>query len=135
MLSHRVIILNRSLSQLSPQENHLENHLKPKSTESIGVQRQETTHRLNSVQRRMIHLSHGHTHHMGSLTGRLNSVQRRTYHGECHMTLQSSTLPLIYRGILHHAKSLTEVLELHSGKRFGEDICNLIMCRNVLHVY
>jgi hypothetical protein len=33
------------------------------------------------------------------------------------------------------AKSLTEVLELRLDKRFGEDICNLLMCRKVLHVY
>ena len=31
--------------------------------------------------------------------------------------------------------SLTEVLELHLGKWFGEDIYNLLMCRKVLHVY
>jgi hypothetical protein len=30
---------------------------------------------------------------------------------------------------------LTEVLELRIGKRFGENICNLLMCRKVLHVY
>jgi hypothetical protein len=29
---------------------------------------------------------------------------------------------------------LTEVLELRIGKRFGEDICNLLMFRKVLHV-
>ena len=28
-----------------------------------------------------------------------------------------------------------KVLELHLGKRFGEDICNLLMCRNILHVF
>jgi hypothetical protein len=48
------------------------------------------------------------------------------------MKLQSSTLPLNY---LHHAKSLTEVLELRLGKWFGEDICNLLVCRKVLHMY
>jgi hypothetical protein len=30
---------------------------------------------------------------------------------------------------------LTEVLELRIGKQFGEDVCNLLMCRKVLHVY
>ena len=29
VLNHRYVILNRSLSQLSPQENQLEYHLKP----------------------------------------------------------------------------------------------------------
>jgi hypothetical protein len=33
------------------------------------------------------------------------------------------------------SKFLTEVLELRIGKQFGEDICNLLMCRKVLHVY
>jgi hypothetical protein len=33
------------------------------------------------------------------------------------------------------AKSLIEVLELRPDKRFGEDICNLLMCRKVLRVY
>jgi hypothetical protein len=28
-----------------------------------------------------------------------------------------------------------EVIELHLGKRFGEDICNLLMGRKVLQVY
>jgi hypothetical protein len=51
------------------------------------------------------------------------------------MKLQSTTLPLGLGGILHQAKSLTEVLELRPGKRFGEDICNLLMCRKVLHMY
>jgi hypothetical protein len=30
---------------------------------------------------------------------------------------------------------LTEVLELPIGKQFDEDICNLLMCRKVLHMY
>jgi hypothetical protein len=47
------------------------------------------------------------------------------------MKLQSSTLPLSYGGILHHTKSLMEVLELRPGKQFGEDICNLLVCRKV----
>jgi hypothetical protein len=85
VLNHRDVILNRSLSQLSSQENNPDYHLKPNSIESTGVQRQETTHRVNSVQRRTIHPSHGHTQHMGSLIGRLNSIQRRTYPGECHI--------------------------------------------------
>jgi hypothetical protein len=75
VLNHMDVILNRSLSQLSPQENHLEYHLKPDSTESMGVQRQKTT---------LTQLSHRgeYTHHMGTPnTGaRLNSVQRRTIH-------------------------------------------------------
>jgi hypothetical protein len=87
---------------LSPQENHPEYHLKPDSTESI---RQETTchdnsvqsltythhmgtftphrgtHHIISVQRGTIHPSHGHTQHMGSLTGRLTqSVSWRMSH-------------------------------------------------------
>ena len=28
-----------------------------------------------------------------------------------------------------------EVIELRLGKRFGEDIYNLLMCRRVLHMY
>jgi hypothetical protein len=31
--------------------------------------------------------------------------------------------------------SLTKVLDLRLGKRFGEDICNMLMCRKVLHMY
>ena len=49
--------------------------------------------------------------------------------------LQSSKVPLSKGSILHRSKSLTEVLELCPGKRFGEDICNMLMCRKVLHVY
>jgi hypothetical protein len=30
---------------------------------------------------------------------------------------------------------LTEVLELRIGKQFGEYICNMLMCRKVLHMY
>jgi hypothetical protein len=51
------------------------------------------------------------------------------------MKLQSSTLPLSEGGILHQAKSLTKILELRPSKRFGEDICNLLVCRKVLHMY
>jgi hypothetical protein len=51
------------------------------------------------------------------------------------MKLQSSTLPLSWGDILNQAKSLTEVPELRLGKRFGEDICNLLVCRKVLHMY
>jgi hypothetical protein len=32
-------------------------------------------------------------------------------------------------------KSLTEVLKLRPGKQFAEDICNLLVCRKVLHMY
>jgi hypothetical protein len=28
-----------------------------------------------------------------------------------------------------------EVLKLRIGKQFGEDICNLLMCRKVLHMH
>ena len=38
-------------------------------------------------------------------------------------------------GILHQAKSLREILELCLGKRFGEDICNLLMGRRILLMY
>ena len=87
---------------LSPQENHLEYHLKPDSTEST---RQETTRHNNSVQslththhmgiftphrgthhfilvhRGMTYPYHGHTQHMGSLTGRITqSVSWRMSH-------------------------------------------------------
>jgi hypothetical protein len=97
VLSHKDVILNRSLSQLSPQENHLEYHIDSTLT-----------------QRRTIHPSHGHTQHWGTtqLSHRgerctpshghtqhwaLSQVdstqsQRRTYPGECHTTLQSSTV-------------------------------------------
>jgi hypothetical protein len=51
------------------------------------------------------------------------------------MKLQSTTPPLSYGGILHEAKSLTKVLELRPGKWLGEDICNLLVCRKVLHMY
>jgi hypothetical protein len=69
VLSHRDVILNRSLSQLSPRKNHLEYHLKPDSTESTEVQRQETT----STQ--LSHKGERYTHHMGTPNtgGRLNS--------------------------------------------------------------
>jgi hypothetical protein len=45
VLSHRDVILNRSLSQLSPQKNHLEYHIVSSLT-----------------QRRTTHPSHGHPH-------------------------------------------------------------------------
>jgi hypothetical protein len=35
----------------------------------------------------------------------------------------------------HHAKSLTEVLELLLGKKLREIICDLVFCRKVLHLY
>jgi hypothetical protein len=55
--------------------------------------------------------------------------------GECLMELQSTTLPLNEGGILHQAKSLTEVLELRLDKWFGEDICNLLVYRKILYMY
>jgi hypothetical protein len=58
MLSHRDVILNRSLSQLSPQENHLEYHIISTLT-----------------QRRTIHASHGQTQPLGDDS---TLTQRRT---------------------------------------------------------
>jgi hypothetical protein len=58
VLSHRDVILNRSLSQLSPQENHLEYHIVSTLT-----------------QRRTIHPSHGHTQPLGDDS---TLTQRRT---------------------------------------------------------
>jgi hypothetical protein len=53
--------------------------------------------------------------------------------GECLRKLQTSTLPLNEGGILCHAKSVTEVLELRPGKGFGKNISNVLICRKVLH--
>jgi hypothetical protein len=76
VLNHRDVLLNRSLSQLSPQENHLEYHLKPDSTEST---RQDTTCHNNSIQ------SLTHTRHLGTFTPHMGthpliSIQRGTTH-------------------------------------------------------
>jgi hypothetical protein len=73
-------------------------------------------------QRGTTHPSHGHTQLMGSLIGPTHSV----------CVLEDVSRSCNHQ---HQAKSLTKVLELHLGKRFGEDICNLLMCRKVLHVY
>jgi hypothetical protein len=51
------------------------------------------------------------------------------------MKLQTSTLSLSEGGILYHAKSVTKVLELRSGKGIGKNINNLLICRKVLHQY
>jgi hypothetical protein len=49
--------------------------------------------------------------------------------------MQTLTLPLKKGGILYHASSVTEVLELHLGKGFGKNINNLLIYRKVLHQY
>ena len=110
MLSHRDVILNRSLSQLSPHENHLEYYLKPDSTESTGVQRQETT----STQ--LSHRGEQYTHHMGTpnIGGRLNSHTEEN-NAPHHMGTPNT-------GLSHRSTQLS-----HRGERILENVtrrCN-----------
>jgi hypothetical protein len=110
VLSHRDVILNISLSQLSPQENHLEYHLKPDSTESTGVQRQETT----STQ--LSHRGERYTHHMGTP----NTGARTQLSPEENDTPHHMGIPNI--GLSHRSTQLS-----HRGERILENVtrhCN-----------
>lgn len=47
----------------------------------------------------------------------------------------SSTIPLNEGGILCHAKLVREVYELCPRQQLNQDICYLLICRNVLKSY
>jgi hypothetical protein len=46
--------------------------------------------------------------------------------------LQTSTLPLSEEGILHHSKFVPEEHKLPFNQGFGQNICNLLICGNIL---
>jgi hypothetical protein len=53
---------------------------------------------------------------------------------ECLRKLQSSTLPLNESDIHCHAKFITKVHKLRPGKGLGENMCDLLIGRKVLHL-
>jgi hypothetical protein len=109
VLSHRDVILNRSLSQLSPQENHLEYHIVSTLT-----------------QRRTIHPSHGHTQPLGdnsTLTHRRTMPQPL---GDDSTLTQRRMMPhhvgIPNTGLFQRSTQLS-----HRGERILEDVsrrCN-----------
>jgi hypothetical protein len=111
-------------------------------------------------QRGTTHPSHGNTQLMGFLIGRLTSVyvledvscscnHQHSLSARETFSIRPSPawkyLIFILVVVINTpsqlgryslpSQSLTEVLELHLGKRFGENIYNPLMCRKVLHVY
>jgi hypothetical protein len=48
--------------------------------------------------------------------------------------LQTLTLPLSEEGILHHSKLASEEDELALYQGLGEDVCQLLICRNILEL-
>ena len=97
MLSHRDFILNRPLSQLNPQWNHLEYHIDStlyteENDTPITWAHSTTGGRLNSHTKENDAPSHGHAQHWALSQDDSTQSQRRMYHGECLTTLQSSTI-------------------------------------------
>jgi hypothetical protein len=137
MLNHRDVLLNRSLSQLSPQENHLEYHLKPDSTESI---RQESTHHNNSVQ------SLTHTHHMGTFTPhkgthRFISIQRGTTHPSHGLSHMSTQLGLRGKRVLedvsrscNHQHSLSAREALSTRPSLSRKYSNFVLASRLVKI-
>jgi hypothetical protein len=62
----------------------------------------------------------------------LNSVHRGVSSQKNVSRSCNHQYSLLTRGAFH-SKFITEVLELRLGKRLGENICNLLICRKVLH--
>ena len=55
--------------------------------------------------------------------------------GGCLLMLaQTSTFPLSEGDILHHTKLVPEVYELCPGQRLGQNVCNLLICRDILEL-
>jgi hypothetical protein len=48
--------------------------------------------------------------------------------------LQTLTLPLSEEGIFHHCKLVSEEYELAFYQGLGEDVCQLLICRNILEL-
>jgi hypothetical protein len=48
--------------------------------------------------------------------------------------LQPLTLPLGREGILHHSKLVSEKDELALDEGLGENLCQLLPCRNILEL-
>jgi hypothetical protein len=53
----------------------------------------------------------------------------------CPVLPKTSTLPLSEGDILHHTKLVPEVFKLHLRQRFGENVCNLLICGYVLELH
>jgi hypothetical protein len=58
------------------------------------------------------------------------SIVRHTYGNTCS-ELQTLTLPLNEEGIFHHSKLVFEPDEFAFDQRLGEDVCPLLLCRNI----
>ena len=48
--------------------------------------------------------------------------------------LQTLTLPLSEEGILHHSKLVSKEDELSLDQGLGENVCQLLLCRNILNL-
>jgi hypothetical protein len=51
---------------------------------------------------------------------------------EIPVKLQTSTLPLSEEGILHHSKFVSEENKLPFDQGFGQNVCNLLICGDIL---
>jgi hypothetical protein len=115
VLSHRDVILNRSLSQLSPQENHLEYHIVSTLT-----------------QRRMIHPSHGHTQPLGddsTLTQRRTMPQPLGDNSTLtHRRTMSHHMGMPNTGLSHRSTQLS-----HIGEHILEDVSRCCNDQHGLH--
>ena len=50
------------------------------------------------------------------------------------MSVSQSSLPLKERYVLFYSKSSAKVFKLRPGKRLDENICSLVICRNILEL-
>jgi hypothetical protein len=124
------------LSHCVTQENHLEYHLN--SLQGGGQHNVPVLSQIGTT-----HPSHGLSL-MGSLSGRLcvlEDVSRSCNHQHSLSAREAFSIrPSLARKysnfVLVVVINTPSQLERYSSpSQFGEDVCNLLMCRKVLHVY
>ena len=69
---------------------------------------------------------------MGCLPYLAENLDEQRYLGESMVNVSQSSLLLKEGYVLFYSKSSAEVFKFHSGKRLGENICSLVIGRNIL---
>ena len=60
------------------------------------------------------------------------NLDEKRYLGKSMVNVSQSSLPLKEGYVLFYSKSSAKVFKFHPGKRLGENICNLVICQNIL---
>ena len=71
---------------------------------------------------------------MGFLPYLPENLNKQRYLEKGMVSVSQSSLPLKEGYVIFYSKSSTKVFKFHPGKRLGENIYSLVICRNILEL-